>query len=319
MANNTEYNNGTYNRVSLIGRIADLTISPGSSLVNGTQAESLNVRGTVQIGDDPSFKVPFSWWQRSLKANGDINEKFGDFLDWANGLESISKGGEGTRVWLMGSYQTNDYVNRNGVLVRGFTNRINWQRVVTPDKADGCEIDFDGMITSIEPEDKEGTPTGRLIVKVCGLNYEDVAVPIEFIVPQNLVLDFQSVYAPESTGRFYLTMGLEAEEKEESRGGIGEVRVTEGYARRVLYMTGAEFPYTPSDANNLSCEAVQEGRTKYAAKLKEMKNEGYKGGNKENSVTQRSGIGQKAKAAPATVTATNGPNIGAGDEFDIDF
>lgn len=312
----------TYNKVNLIGRIADLKKNPGTTEVNGVSAETFSIRGSIQVGDDASFKVPFSWWTRSHKANGEINERYAEIVEWAESLESIAVDGEGSRVWLVGSYANNDYVGKNGNLTRGYVTRVTWQRNdLTPAKPDMCEIDFDGFITDIEQEQNEGVPTGRLLVRACGLTYDETALPIEFIVPQHLVMDFNGVYMPEMSGRFFLTMGLEEAKKEEPKRGIGEVRVTEGFSRRVLYLTGAELPYAQTDAKCIPRDKIMEGRKKYSSKLSDLKEAGYRGSQSGgNSVTQRStGIGRKVQVSTPEPAMAPDIAMASMDDFDINF
>lgn len=325
-ANSTQTQNpSTLNRARLVGRIADLKRSTGPNKTK--PGEYTSIRGMIQVGEDPSFRVPFQYMQSSVRKDGNINPMYADFTEWVDTLTSVAQTGEGSHVHLVGSYEPNEYVSANGSLVKGYVVRALWRNAITPEMEDCFELDIRGSVTHVVPEIEDEQETGRLKVQICGLDYRSCGIPFEFVVPQEYASQFETLYQPGTTGDFYITYEVKQTAPKVKTGGIGQLRTTPGRNLVVPIMTGAEDPFSEESPEFLTPDVVQSAINEYRVRVKEIEDAGYQGNSAsaQNPRTASAGramaMGQ-ARQAPRSVpkpVSTGLSGFGDDDFTNIEF
>lgn len=148
----------------------------------------------------------------------------------------------------------NDYVGKSGRIAS--VDCFNVQRVKIlsePAEEEKFEGAIEGMVTKVVPEIRNEEETGRLLVEVTGVGYNEKALPHSLIVESNLADDFQNMYELGSLATFYVEIkSVEyGEKKTSSTGGFGrKADINTGFTRVEWHVIGGEEVIDEERVNN---------------------------------------------------------------------
>lgn len=170
---------------------------------------------------------------KSLTNSGEQNKSYDALIKSCNTLVSYEETMDinaADLVKVKGTYEDGTFYSVNsddfiekGFLKAGFIYKINRTSSTGLTNEDTSKVGFEGVITSIEPTEDE-----ELKIKMVGIGYQGVAVPIEGFVPKDLVAAFQSRYyvGQTTTLIFMLTKSVVTKKSEEEvcfGEGLGDV------------------------------------------------------------------------------------------------
>lgn len=148
----------------------------------------------------------------------------------------------------------NDYVGKSGRIAS--VDCFNVQRVkilsevAEEEKFEGA---IEGMVTKVVPEIRNEEETGRLLVEITGVGYNEKALPHSLIVEDDLADDFQTMYELGSLATFYVEIkSVEyGEKKTSSTGGFGrKADINTGFTRIEWCVIGGEEVIDEERVNN---------------------------------------------------------------------
>ena len=258
---NTQGQNAT-NIVNIVGKLMDVTFRTGKTTA-GDEYESANMTIRVQQtygGRTEVEEVPVSMFaQKYTKKTGGLNPGWTQIQDLKNFKTAQNVGiDEATVVRVSGaSIQENNFMSRNGTLVN--TWQINASFVgVANNLADTASFSVDIYINDVIDEmDRNGEPTGRLVVQSGLVQYGGKLDVLNFIVeaPDNVNFVRANWHSQDTLnvkGRIRVTTNEEAATSTSSWGeDIPESTVRT--VRELIITTGddcgreEDFAYSPED------------------------------------------------------------------------
>ena len=299
---NTDQIRQLTNNVRLAGAIAEIESKEGTT-TQGIPYISIN--GSIQCGEDPVNTVRFRSFIKSQKADGSDSKNYVTVKEWLNKCVPMTKDKENcTFVDLRGSVVSNDYVNREGRLVEGFSYNMQLFNKFTEY---ACQIDMEGFIHSIidETEGEDGEPTGRKKLRLISRDIFRNTLDIKNIfIPEELVGPIEdNDYEAGRTATFFIDLIPNHKEAPVQSGGIGKQRVTEGRTYLEMVLTGANPPIDEDSDKAIPVALVKAAMNERKIHLKEIEDAGYQGSSDGGSVTDsttRNSIGGKATSSTKT-------------------
>ena len=249
------------NKVTIIGKLLDISFGEGN-LADGRHYEraTATVRTTQTYGGREEIsEVPVSIFATQYTSTGKQNPA------WASlqGMKTMKTGqnvgiDEATTVRITGAtLQENNFVSRTGQLVNGWQIRASF--VNASNIAETASFICDIFIMDMHDEiDRNGEPTGRLVIKGGLVQYGGKLDVLEFIVEQPEAVEFisrnweinQTVTVK---GRIRVTSVEEKGSASESSWGEDIPETTTRFVRELIITKGddegkeEDFAYDPAD------------------------------------------------------------------------
>lgn len=274
----------TINNVILTGKVAEFEKKTGKTKAD---IPYISVKGVIQFGDSKAESKHFEkYCQEYSEKDGKKKESkaYPKVVEWANKVKSVADSSyeEATEVSITGSFANNDYVNSEDKLIE--TTKIDVAFFNDVDGDYKGTADIEGYIQFINSETKgdDKEETGRLRATILTTDFFGNVIPVRnIIVPKELREGFEDAYEVGQTAKVYVDFTLnKAESKPKKTGGLGVQRETEGKSYVEMILTGADPAIDEDDAGALSKEAIRIALSERKAKLEELKEKGYQGGNK---------------------------------------
>lgn len=249
------------NQINIVGKLLDVVFRSGT-LSDGRNYESATV--TVRVtqtygGREEISEIPVSLFAAKYTAANKLNPGYEQIQNLHNVKTAQNVGiDEAATVRInRASIRENNFVSRSGQLINGWqinTMYINEGGGV----ADVATFNLDIYIMDMHPEeDRNGDPTGRLIVKGGLVQYNGILDVLEFVVENAETAEYiERNWNVDDTvnvrGRIRVTVNEVAEDKGNS---FGEdiPQVTTRTVRELVITTGSpeakeeEFAYATSD------------------------------------------------------------------------
>ena len=181
------------NKINVVGKLMDATFGSGTLTTDGRYYERATF--TVRVnqtygGREEISEIPVSVFATQYTKNNTLNPGF-DNIQTLKNMKTVQNFGEAEADSVRISRATireNNFVSRSGQLISGWqlnTNFIN----STKGMKDIASFDIDIFIMDMQDEvDREGDPTGRMIIKGGVVQYNGALDVLEFIVesPDNV-------------------------------------------------------------------------------------------------------------------------------------
>ena len=288
------------NQAILSGVLAEIEVRKGNE--KESKAPYVSVKGAIQFGQSKAQTVRFEKYQAAYRVKNGVKKEYQaygkvlEFAETAVSLASAKEGQEVTKVRITGGYKDAPYVGRDGQLKQATKIEASFFNEF---KGNAEAIaDVEGYVQSVVRETKavdgEAEETGRLKVTIITFDFFKNAIPVTFIVEENLAEAFEDNI---STGQT-ITALLEYKLNEKvaptpvREGGIGVQRAAESTTKSYLelVLTGTRgAALDPEDDGAFSTEAVKAAMNEREQKLNSLVAEGYKGS--ASTSTNRNGIG----------------------------
>lgn len=283
----------TTNKVFIVGAL----VKNGLEVINeGEENEAIRGSLTLRTEDGSEHDVQY-YANRYKKSNGsftnELNPQFDtllaakeDFIDMSNEY------GEPATVIKIGggSFRANDYMSKNtGALVSTF--RIN---ASFANKLEGKDLELNpanskfevsGIITKIEPEMKNGNPTGNQLLSLDTIGYGGAITPLTLTIPSDLVQPFSGAGFIVNMGAKFNGNLVNSQKKEEivEQQSFGDpvIKTVTTYNRMLEIRGGSPLTL---DALGITNEQYEMCKNKRQAHLNEIRTKAQ--GGQQNGATQ---------------------------------
>lgn len=249
------------NQINLVGKLLDATFATGT-LSDGRPYERANI--TVRVtqtygGKEETSEIPVGLFAAQVTKKGTPNPGYQSLQDMKKLKTAQMVGFEDADVVRLNgtTLRENAYVNRSGQLINGW--QLNTSFVNASKMSDVASFDMDIFIMDMHPEmDREGDPTGRLVIKGGVVQYAGKLDVIEFIVENPQAVDYiERSWEPNDTvsivGRIRVTSVEEKRSGSSSSWGEDIPETTTRYIRELIITKGddegkdEEFAYDPTE------------------------------------------------------------------------
>lgn len=181
------------NKVTIIGKLLDVTFRDGQ-LKDGRAYESANM--TIRVtqtygGREETSEIPVSIFAAKYTLANKLNPAYEQVQALKTLKTAQNVGIDAADIIRInsGSLRENNFVSRSGQLVNGW--QINASFIGTGNGPDVASFTTDIFIMDMHPEeDREGEPTGRLIIKGGVVQYGGNLDVLEFVVEDHNAVDY---------------------------------------------------------------------------------------------------------------------------------
>ena len=283
----------TTNKIFITGAL----VKNGLEVINeGEENEAIRGSLTLRTADGSEHDVQY-YANRYKKSNGsftnELNPQFDtllaakeDFIDMSNEY------GEPATVIKIGggSFRANDYMSKNtGALVStfrinaSFTNKLEGKDLeLNPQNA---RFEVSGIITKIEPEMKNGNPTGNQLLSLDTIGYGGAITPLTLTIPSDLVQPFSGAGFIVNMGAKFNGNLVNSQKKEEivEQQSFGDpvVKTVTTYNRMLEIRGGSPLTL---DGLGITNEQYEMCKNKRQAHLNEIRTKAQ--GGQQNGATQ---------------------------------
>ena len=248
-------------KVNLVGKLLDSTFRTGTTS-DGRTYEMANI--TLRVtqtygGKEETSEIPVSMFATQFTTKGTPNPAYASIQELKN-LHTVQNVGyiDADTVRVTGvSIQENYFITRTGQLVDTWQLRGSFANVTTMSEVAAFVMDI--FIMDMHPEeDRDGDPTGRLVIKGGIVRYGGKLDVVEFVVEDpNSVEYIERNWNPNDTitvkGRIRATSVEERSSGKESSWGEDIPDTTTRFIRELIITKGddegkeEEFAYDPTE------------------------------------------------------------------------
>lgn len=249
------------NKITLVGKLLDTMFTSGKTS-DGRPYERANA--TIRVtqtynGKEETSEIPVVMFASQFTAKGSVNPAWQSIQDFKNLKTVQNVGYDDADVVRFNSttIRENAFVTRQGNLVNS------WQLVPsfvsTTKMSDAATFVIDIFIMDMHPEeDRDGDPTGRLIIKGGIVQYGGKLDVLEFVVEDAQKVDYvERNWNPNDTvtvkGRIRMVSAEEKKSGKQSSWGEDIPETTTRFIKELVITTGddeakeEEFAYDPSE------------------------------------------------------------------------
>ena len=248
-------------KINLVEKLLDATINKGK-LSDGRNYErvNLNLRVTQTYNNrEETSEIPVSMFAAEYTNTGKLNPGWKSIQDLKD-MKTVQNNGlaDADTIRLTGaSIRENAFVTKQGALVDGW--QLSSSLVNATNMSDVASFSIDIFIMDMKPEeDRDGDPTGRLIIKGGIVQYGGKLDVIEFIVEKPEHVDYiERNWNPNDTvtvkGRIRVTSVEEKASGADSSWGEDIPETTTRFVRELIITKGddegkeEEFAYDPME------------------------------------------------------------------------
>ena len=236
------------NKVNLAGKLLDASFGSGK-LADGRNYERANV--TIRVtqsysGKEETSEIPVSIFATEYTSTGKPNPALRNLqeLKMMNTAQNVGFNAAASVRMNGASLQENNFVSRNGLLINGW--QIRGSFISEANASDVASFSTDIFIMDMHDElDKEGDPTGRLVIKGGVVQWGGRLDVLEFFAEAPDIVEYISRNWEVNTtvnvrGRIRVT----SQEEERMTGGWGEdiPDVTTRHIRELIITKGDDGP-----------------------------------------------------------------------------
>lgn len=249
------------NKLSLVGKLLDINAGSGK-LSDGRpyKRATVTIRVTQSYnGKEETSEIPVGLFATEFTSTGKANPAWKSLndLEQMKSAQNVGIDRADTIALTGASLQENNFVSRSGQLINGWQIRGSFCNVSS--KPAIASFNTDIFIMDIkDEEDREGNPTGRLIVRGGIVQYGGKLDVVEFVVEGSDKVDFVSRHWEVNTtvnvrGRIRMTSSEETSSGESSSWGEEVPDTSTRYIRELVITTGddegkeEDFAYDVSD------------------------------------------------------------------------
>ena len=269
------------------------------------------IMGSVAVKTDNGIHT-FNVYAQSLTSKGEESKQWKMYCDMLNWNPQIGGTDEPpTLVSLEGAVSVNDYLDANGEIHSGLRWRVSRASTNRIDEeANGTSLKATLYIQNISPEvrtvGEEQEETGRLLVKMYGVDNRGACFPVTAFVNEDMAEDFEDCYevgmtVPLEFDLLTRNVGNNKAETKKKFGHSSSVEVNQGFNITELIIVGGDNEIeepdelTTEDENGnevpvktewIDPKAMKAAIKERAVMLEEMKN-GDSASTKKAKTTQR--------------------------------
>lgn len=200
------------NQLEIIGELKSKTVKRAATK-DGVPTIALDLVVSSKIAEDKINEVKVSLWAKQG------SKLYSGYETIANEYKTKVDNEVGDRVKISGNIDLNEFVSKNdGTLIsrpkfKGvFVNRLEADSTLV----DSCGAVVECIIVNHQDEIKDGKITGRKLVKLYTVGYNDSIIELnDVVVRAELAKQFTQLYSINSTGKLFLEINNYAVVKEQ--------------------------------------------------------------------------------------------------------
>lgn len=186
----------SFNSVTITGKLLDMTVVEGET--KGDKKPYIRASGTIRVNDSFSgepevSEIPVSFFANKYTNKNVLNPIY-ESVDNLRHLKTAQQYGIDEADVLSvrkGQLQENNFIARSGSLINGWQIRSSFYNI--GGKKDAAYFDVDIFILDMQDEhDRDGDPTGRLMIKGGIVQYGGRLDVLEFVVEAPDKVDYLS-------------------------------------------------------------------------------------------------------------------------------
>lgn len=302
--------NQSMNRVTLVGRLMEVTLVDGKTKGDGRDFKrgNLVLRVSQTFGKDPKTEVseiPVSFIAMRLKKDGSPNPAYDGLANLANYRTAQAVGVENAdRLKISGAN-----VQENTYVPRGATNEVlAWQLrssffgVASPKEDDCATFSVDVVVMAMRPETtRDGDETGRVVLEGAVVQYGGKVEIVRFIVENPDVISYiERHWEPGSTvnvkGRVRVSTEVQQVVSNDNFG--EEVPEQTTRTKRELVITSGSNEPKDEEASYDTAE-IKKGLQERKARIAQMMEDAKKANAAPRTAAAPASAGKVNKAVPA--------------------
>lgn len=266
----------TKNNVRIIGYLVENNME----IVTNTD-QTQTCRGTITLMCNGNNRVRASFYTNQMKKDKTPNKQFNDMMTFLTKVvaRDETKGEKGSIVEISGGNLVNrSYYDTKTRMIQTIDDiRGSFVRILPSCKEEDMKatFNFTGRIKNIIDEVKDDKPTGRVILKLIGINYRGDANNIEFVVDSNYASALKTLYSIGQTvnldGDIINQMEVTTQQAIPAAFGVITPTNSTNFVREYR-AHGGSAPFSEMEPEYISDELMTEAETKAAELIEESKN-----------------------------------------------
>ena len=271
------------NKVNIVGKLLDTTFREGKTSTGQTY-ESCNF--TVRVtqtygGHEETSEIPVSIFATQYTSQNKPHPGYKNIQDMKK-MKTVQDYGEAEATIVRmtsANIRENNFVSRNGQLINGW--QINTSFLNEGKTSDIASFNMDIFIMDMHEEmDREGEPTGRLVIKGAVVQYQGRLDVIEFIVEGSDAVNYISRNWEENKtvnvgGRIRVTSQEEKRSASESSWGEELPETSTRMVRELIITRGSDEPFDDDFAYDAT--EIKKAFNERKARLEQMQVDAKKG------------------------------------------
>lgn len=277
------------NKINIVGKLLDTTFREGKTST-GQAYESCNftVRVTQTYGGrEETSEIPVSIFATQYTSQNKPHPGYKNIQEMKK-MKTVQDYGEAEATIVRmtsANIRENNFVARSGQLINGW--QINTSFLNEGKMADIASFNMDIFIMDMHEEvDREGEPTGRLVIKGAVVQYGGRLDVIEFIVEDNDAVNYISRNWEESQtvnvgGRIRVTSQEEKHSASASSWGEELPETSTRMVRELIITRGSDEPFDEDFAYD--AVEIKKAFNERKARLEQMQVDAKKGGSTKSA------------------------------------
>ena len=286
------------NKINIVGKLLDTTFREGKTSA-GQAYESCNftVRVTQTYGGrEETSEIPVSIFATQYTSQNKPHPGYKNIQEMKK-MKTVQDYGEAEATTVRmtsANIRENNFVARSGQLINGW--QINTSFLNEGKMADIASFNMDIFIMDMHEEvDREGEPTGRLVVKGAVVQYGGRLDVIEFIVEDNDAVNYISRNWEENQtvnvgGRIRVTSQEEKHSASESSWGEELPETSTRMVRELIITRGSDEPFDEDFAYD--AVEIKKAFNERKARLEQMQVDAKKGGSTKSATASAASGGK---------------------------
>ncbi len=277
------------NKINIVGKLLDTTFREGKTSA-GQAYESCNftVRVTQTYGGrEETSEIPVSIFATQYTSQNKPHPGYKNIQEMKK-MKTVQDYGEAEATIVRmtsANIRENNFVARSGQLINGW--QINTSFLNEGKMADIASFNMDIFIMDMHEEvDREGEPTGRLVIKGAVVQYGGRLDVIEFIVEDNDAVNYISRNWEENQtvnvgGRIRVTSQEEKHSASASSWGEELPETSTRMVRELIITRGSDEPFDEDFAYDVV--EIKKAFNERKARLEQMQVDAKKGGSTKSA------------------------------------
>lgn len=286
------------NKINIVGKLLDTTFREGKTST-GQDYESCNftVRVTQTYGGrEETSEIPVSIFATRYTSQNKPHPGYKNIQEMKK-MKTVQDYGEAEATIVRmtsANIRENNFVARSGQLINGW--QINTSFLNEGKMADIASFNMDIFIMDMHEEvDREGEPTGRLVIKGAVVQYGGKLDVIEFIVEDNDAVNYISRNWEENQtvnvgGRIRVTSQEEKHSASESSWGEELPETSTRMVRELIITRGSDEPFDEDFAYD--AVEIKKAFNERKARLEQMQVDAKKGGSTKSATASAASAGK---------------------------
>lgn len=277
----------------LVGTLVEKNLEVKDAEANGKPCKAIS--GSISVKNDKGT-FTLSVYSKSITSAGEKNKLYANYEalmnDFVSELDASKVGSSADVVSCKFKPDVNDYPSKDGSRMVTTTRfRLTTINHASADEEEVSDVEFEGYIANIKDEvvvkNEEEVETGRNLVDMMCVGYNETPQPFTFVVKEDMVEAFEDIYEKGQCCKLTceLVMRHIGGEPKKAVAFGRAAKTSSGYDKLELVVVGGNAPYEIDDDDYMGFaltdkqfkELAKQRKTELEQKLKEKQEEAKTG------------------------------------------